>query len=60
MINQLVTMPTYQALECIARFTDDDNELVREAAISVLKSTRYTTGAAAPINDNDSHNQRID
>jgi HEAT repeat protein len=60
MINQLVTMPTYQALDCIARFADDDNELVREAALSALQSTRYPARIAMPINRNDSFNQRAD
>ncbi len=38
MIEQLVTMPTHRALECIARFVDDENEVVREAALMALQT----------------------
>ena len=51
MIEQLVAMPTRRALECIARFADDDNEMVREAALMAfqtsgvsLKSIMLTNG----------------
>jgi HEAT repeat protein len=37
-IDQLGTMPTRRALDCIARFVGDENEMVREAAMSVLRA----------------------
>ncbi len=45
MIDQLVTMPTHRALECIARFADDENEMVREAALSALQAAGYSSGS---------------
>ena len=38
MIDQLGTMPTRRALDCIARFVNDENEMVQEAAISALRA----------------------
>ncbi len=38
MIEQLVTMPTRRALECIARFVEDENEMVREAALMAFQA----------------------
>ena len=38
MKDQISTMPTRRALECIARFVNDENEMVREAAISSLRA----------------------
>ena len=37
-IDQLSTMPTRRAYDCIARLVGDENEMVREAAISVLRA----------------------
>jgi HEAT repeat protein len=37
-IDQLGTMPTKRALDCIARFVEDENEMVQEAAISALRA----------------------
>ncbi|RPI07151.1 MAG: HEAT repeat domain-containing protein [Ignavibacteriae bacterium] len=38
MIDQLSTMPTRRALECIARFVDDENDMVQEAAVAALRA----------------------
>jgi HEAT repeat protein len=37
-IDQLGTMPTRRALDCIARFVNDENEMVQEAAITALRA----------------------
>ena len=37
-IDQLSTMPTQRAFDCIARFVRDENEMVREAALSALRA----------------------
>jgi HEAT repeat protein len=34
-------MPTRRAIECIARFVNDENEMVREAAISSLQAAGF-------------------
>jgi len=54
MIEQLVAMPTRRALECIARFVDDENDVVREAALMAfqtagvsLESIKLTDGNKA-------------
>ena len=44
MIDQLGTIPTRSAIECISRFVSDDNEIVREAAISVLRAAGLPVG----------------
>jgi len=40
-IDQISMMPTRRALECIARFVNDENEMVREAAISSLRAAGF-------------------
>jgi HEAT repeat protein len=37
MIDRLIVMPTRRALECIARFAEDDNEMVRDAALMAFQ-----------------------
>ena len=37
-IDQLSTMPTQRALDCISHFVNDENEIVQEAAISALRA----------------------
>jgi HEAT repeat protein len=37
-IDQLGTMPTRRALDCIARFVNDENEMVQEAAVTALRA----------------------
>jgi HEAT repeat protein len=57
MINQLITMPTYQASECIARFANDESEIVREAAQSALQSSRSAGILTATIKEVTSQNR---
>ena len=40
-LDQISTMPTRRALECIACFVNDENEMVREAAISSLRAAGF-------------------
>jgi HEAT repeat protein len=46
-------MPTQRALDCIARFCDDENETVREAALSTLREAGYSKGVSTrtPLNE---------
>jgi HEAT repeat protein len=52
-IDQLGTMPTRRAFDCIARFVDDENELVQEAARSALRAAGLPVEISTPINRND-------
>jgi len=52
-IERLAAMPTQRALDCIARFCDDENETVREAALSTLREAGYSKGVSTrtPLNE---------
>ena len=50
MIDQLGTIPTRSAIECISRFVSDENEIVREAATSVLRAAGLPVEIDAPFN----------
>ncbi len=54
MIEQLVTMPTRRALECIARFVDDENEMVREAALMAFQTAGVSLESITSNNGNNS------
>jgi len=54
MIERLVTMPTRRALECIAQFVEDENEIVREAALMALQAAGIPVEAITPTNRNES------
>ena len=43
-IERLAAIPTQRALDCIARFSNDENETVREAALAILLTAGYPTG----------------
>jgi HEAT repeat protein len=53
MIERLATIPTQRALDCIARFTDDENEMVRETVLATLRETGNRTGAINPMTWNE-------
>ena len=53
-IDQLSTIPTQRALDCIAHFVDDENEMVREAAISLLRAAGLPIGIGMPITRSES------
>jgi HEAT repeat protein len=52
-IERLAAMPTQRALDCIARFCNDENETVREAALSTLREAGYSKGVSTrtPLNE---------
>lgn len=54
MIDQLITMPTNRALECIARFAEDENEMVREAARMAFEAAGIPLKAGSLMKDNES------
>jgi len=54
MIEQLVSMPTHRALECIARFVEDENEMVREAVLMAFQTTGISVEAITQTNKNES------
>jgi hypothetical protein len=54
MIEQLVTMPTRRALECIARFVEDENEMVREAALMVFQAAGISAESITSAKKNES------
>lgn len=54
MIEQLVTMPTRRALECIAQFVEDENEIVREAALMAFQAIGIPVEAITSTNGNKS------
>jgi HEAT repeat protein len=54
MIDQIIGMPTQRAIDLIAQFKNDENEMVQEAALSALQSVGYPLDLAAPIDENQS------
>jgi HEAT repeat protein len=60
MIDQIIGMPTQRALDLIAQFANDENEMVREAALSALQSVGYPVDVAAPIDENKSLDRGAD
>ena len=52
-IDQLGTMPTRRALDCIARFVDDENEMVQESARSALQAAGFPFEISLPVNRNE-------
>ena len=52
-IDQLGTMPTRRALDCIARFVDDENEMVQESARSALQAAGFPFESGLPVNRNE-------
>jgi HEAT repeat protein len=50
MIERLMTMPTRRALECIARFIEDENEIVREAALIAFQTAGIPVETITQIN----------
>ncbi|MGD1046627.1 MAG: HEAT repeat domain-containing protein, partial [Bacteroidota bacterium] len=59
-IDQLGTMPTKLALDCIARFVDDENEMVREAAISALRAAGLPVEIGTSITGNEPLDKGVD
>jgi len=59
-IDQLSTMPTSRALECIVRFVDDENEMVQEAAISALRAAGFPAAIGTQIIEKDSFDKGDD
>jgi HEAT repeat protein len=54
MIDQLITMPTHRALECIARLAEDENEMVREAALMAFEAAGIPIKTITSIMGNES------
>ena len=52
-IERLATIPTQRALDCIALFSNDENEMVREAALSTLYAAGYPVGSSTSITLNE-------
>jgi HEAT repeat protein len=59
-IDQLGTMPTRRVLECIARFINDENEMVQEAAISALRAAGLSVEIGKPITGDELLDKRVD
>jgi HEAT repeat protein len=59
-IDQLGTIPTRRVLECIARFINDENEMVQEAAISALRAAGFPVEIGKPITGDELLNKRVD
>jgi HEAT repeat protein len=59
-IDQLSTMPTKRAFDCIAHFVDDENEMVQEAAISALRAAGNPVKIDTPIIGEDPIDEGID
>ncbi len=49
-IERLAAIATQRALDCIARLSNDENETVREAALSALYTAGYPAGGSRPSN----------
>ncbi len=60
MIDQLVAMPTRRALECVACFKDDENEMVRDAVLSVLRSAGIPQETTVPSLGREMEDQGVD
>ena len=60
MIDQLGTIPTRSAIECISRFVSDENEIVREAATSVLSAAGFPLGIDAPFTADEQFDNGVD
>ncbi len=54
MIDQLAAISTQPALDCIARLAYDENEMVQEAAITVLQAAGLPIGIGMPITRSES------
>jgi len=59
-IDQLSTMPTRAALDCIARFIHDENEMVQETAISALRAAGLPVELDTPINREELFDEGVD
>jgi HEAT repeat protein len=59
-IDQLGTMPTQSALDCIAHFVHDENEMVQEAAISALRAAGLPVEIVTPLTRNASLDKGVD
>jgi HEAT repeat protein len=59
-IDQLSTMPTRRVLECIARFVNDENEMVQEAAISALQAAGLPAEIGKPTMGKEQFDNRAD
>ena len=53
-------MPTRRALDCIARFVSDENEMVRDAAISALRAAGLPVEIGTSITGIDSLDKGAD
>lgn len=60
MIDQLIVIPVPPALDCVARFADDENEMVREAVFSALRAVGYPVDTAAPFIGNEPIDQGVE
>ena len=60
LIDQLGTMPTRRALDCIARFVNDENEMVQEAAITALRAAGLTAEIDTSITRDESLSHGVD
>jgi HEAT repeat protein len=54
------TMPTRRVLECIARFINDENDMVQEAAISALRAAGLPVEIGKPIAGDELLDNRVD
>ena len=59
-IERLATIPTQRALDCIALFSNDENEMVREAALSTLYAAGYPVGLSSSITLNEPLENKAD
>jgi HEAT repeat protein len=59
-IDQLAVMPTRRAIECVACFKDDENEMVREAVHSVLRSAGFPEETTVSMAGREPENQEGD
>ena len=59
-IDQMGTMPTRRVLECIARFINDENEMVQEAAISALRGAGFPAEIGKSIIGDELPDNRVD
>jgi HEAT repeat protein len=59
-IDQMGTMPTRRVLECIARFINDENDMVQEAAISALRAAGLPVEIGKPIAGDELLDNRVD
>jgi HEAT repeat protein len=60
MIERLATIPTQSSINCISGFINDENEMVRETAISALQATGKLTNVSSSMTWNEQLDQKMD